>query len=177
MSLRTSYLDEFQHIRLEKRPAACPPHGGPAALPSKHDDCRNVTVSSLFGPNQPNQPSAHAKNQPSQQGPARTTPPTSLFLPMQLSNSRNDTDPPQSQSAVREPRSAGRLSARPAKTRPQSLGPQTQKPAAKPETGPQANKTTKNPPAPPLSRWEVRSPSFDCLAARFPRRRRQRWRI
>jgi hypothetical protein len=38
MSLRTSYLDEFQTHPPQKKFAACPPHDGPARIPSKRDE-------------------------------------------------------------------------------------------------------------------------------------------
>ena len=88
MFWRTLYLDEFQHIRLEAEPRS-PPHGGPACFFRSAMNCRNVTVSCLFGLQSPDPiPKLALKNRPGDQSPARTPPPTSLFLPMRLSNSK-----------------------------------------------------------------------------------------
>ena len=88
MFWRTLYLDEFQHIRLEAEPRS-PPHGGPACFFRSAMNCRNVTVSCLFGLQSPDPiPKLTLKSRPGDQSPARTPPPTSLFLPMRLSNSK-----------------------------------------------------------------------------------------
>ena len=90
MSRRTGHciLDEFQTHPPQKNFAACPPHDGPARIPSKRDEFlkrdRQLSLrTSIPGSDSKLTP----RIQPDDQSPARTPPPTSLFLPMRLSNS------------------------------------------------------------------------------------------
>ncbi len=82
-------LDEFQtHPPQSARPS--PPHGVPAQAPQRRDEfLKRDRQLSLFKTPPPDPPSAQRQPQIQRQSPARTPPPTSLFLPMQLSNSRS----------------------------------------------------------------------------------------
>jgi hypothetical protein len=90
MPRRTGHciLDEFQTHPPQKNSAACPPHDGPARIPSKRDEFlkrdRQLSLRTLIPGSIP---SSRLRTQPDDQSPARTPPPTSLFLPMRLSNS------------------------------------------------------------------------------------------
>ena len=128
-------LDEFQtHPLGDKR--ASPPHGVPAHLfPSAMILFGNVTVSGLSSGTQVNQPKPADDRLP-----ARTTPPTSLFLPMHLSNSEGSNQP----KPIRCP------------------NPQVSSDTLRSLTEPEFHRSphldaverTENPPSPPLSREE-----------------------
>ena len=97
-------MTSSKHIRLKGILRACPPHDGPTRTPSKHDEFlkrdRQLSLSD-FNPRIGSK--LAPRIQPDNQSPARTPPPTSLFLPMQLSNSTEPKlhGPKQSSEATR----------------------------------------------------------------------------
>ena len=148
-----SFLTSSKHIRSKQTTNPSVSRRSSPLLP-KRDEFRNVTVSSLSKTPSP-APIQLAPNQPKQQSPARTPPPTSLFLPMQLSNSGRGRSPGTRRRHLRRMR---RTDFRRAQSRP---------------TWPRRNVRTA--PPPPLSREETFKvqPEIRMAIGRSTRQRRR----
>jgi hypothetical protein len=93
MFWRTLYLDEFQHIRLEgisRQPAS---RRSGMRLSKRDELLKRDRQLSLRTPISGFGSKLAPEIQPDDRSPARTPPPTSLFLPMQLSNSKEPKAP------------------------------------------------------------------------------------